>query len=171
MFAAFGTVADNRIRESIGLPFEDFKPGQIFHHRPGITVYQTDNSNEALVTLNQAAVHYDEHYSSKTEFKRPLIVSTITLQRAVGMGWKTFGRRRRICSFASIRLLSPVFAGDTLYSATRIVEVSDDPDDAECGLLDCVATVTQSDKRVVAEVTFQQSIYRAERGPFAALGY
>lgn len=171
MFSAFRTISDNRIRESIGLPFEDFKPGQIFHHRPGVTVYQTDNANEALVTLNQAAVHYDEHYASKTEFKRPLVVSTLTLQRAVGMGWKTFGRRRRISGFTSIRLVSPVFDGDTLYAATRIVSVSNDPDDPECGLLDCEATVTQSDKRVVAVVTYQQSIYRADRGPFNALGY
>ena len=54
LFAAFMPVSENRIREQIGLPFEDFVAGQIFHHRPGITVTQQDNINEALATLNQS---------------------------------------------------------------------------------------------------------------------
>lgn len=171
MFSAFRTVGDNRIRESVGLAFEEFAPGQIFHHRPGISVYQIDNANEALVTLNQAAVHYDEHYSSKTEFGRPLVVSTLTLQRAVGMGWKTFGRRKRIAGFSSIKLTAPVYAGDTLYAATRIVAADDDPADPECGRLTCEATVTRADGTAVAVVTYEQSIWRAGRGPLEALGY
>lgn len=171
MFSAFRTISEGRIRESVGLAFEQFASGQIFQHRPGMTVYQTDNANEALVTLNQAAVHYDEHYASQTEFSRPLIVSTLTLQRAVGMGWKTFGRRRTILSFAAIRLTAPVFAGDTLYSATHIMSVGDDPSNPECGVLACEATVTRADGTVAAVVDYEQSIYRDGRGPFQALGY
>ncbi|MBX3530675.1 MAG: MaoC family dehydratase [Rhizobiaceae bacterium] len=170
MFAAFRGVGENRIRESVGLAFEDFAPGQIFHHRPGITVYQTDNANEALVTLNQAAVHYDEHYASKTEFGRPLVVSTLTLQRAVGMGWKTFGRRKHIGGFSSIRLTAPVYAGDTLFSQTKILSTADDASDPECGMLDCEATVTRGET-TVAVVTYTQALYRRDRGPFEALGY
>lgn len=171
MFAAFNTVSDNRIREQIGLPFEDFAPGQIFHHRPGITVTQQDNINEALVTLNQAAVHYDEHYADATEFRKPLVVSTITLQRAVGMGWKTFGRRKRILGFSSIRLTSPIFGGETLYAATTVLETSPDETDGDCGWLRCEARITRPDGTVCAIVQYDQAIYRRDRGPFSALGY
>lgn len=170
MFVAFKDVGENRIRESVGLAFEDFVPGQVFHHRPGITVYQYDNANEALVTLNQAAIHYDEHYASKTEFGKPLVVSTLTLQRAVGMGWKTFGRRKRIVGFSSIRLTAPVYDRDTLYSRTKILSTADDPSDPDCGLLECEATVTRGET-VVAAMTYVQAIYRHGRGPFEALGY
>ncbi len=171
MFDAFLPVAEGRVREVVGLPFEEFAEGQIFHHRPGITVTQQDNINEALATYNQAAVHYDEHYAKATEFGRPLVVSTLTLQRAVGNGWKTFGRRKQIVRFASIRLTAPVFGGDTLYVRTRIIGTGADPGDAECGILNCEASVTRPDGSVVAVVTYDQSIYRAGRGPFAALGY
>jgi itaconyl-CoA hydratase len=171
LFAAFTAVSENRIREQIGLPFEDFAPGQVFHHRPGITVTQQDNINEALVTLNQAAVHYDDHYAGATEFQKPLVVSTITLQRAVGMGWKTFGRRKRINGFSSIRLTAPVFGGETLYAATRILETAADEDDPDCGRLICEATVTRADGSECAVVLYEQTIYRRGRGPFAALGY
>ncbi len=132
---------------------------------------QQDNVNEALVTLNQAALHYDENYAAATEFGRPLIVSTLTLQRAVGLGWKTFGRRKRILGFSSIRLTSPVYGGDTLYAQTKILEARDDEADTDCGILRCEACLTRADKSVVAVVTYDQSIYRRDRGPFAALGY
>jgi len=171
VFAAFHPIAEGRIRESVGLAFEDFAVGQVFHHRPGVTVTQQDNVNEALVTLNQAALHYDENYAAATEFGRPLVVSTLTLQRAVGLGWKTFGRRRRILWFSSIRLTSPVYGGDTLYAQTKILAARDDKADTDCGSLTCEASLTRSDRTVVAVVTYDQSIYRRDRGPFAALGY
>ncbi|GIK82645.1 MAG: transcription regulatory protein [Alphaproteobacteria bacterium] len=171
MFAAFHEVEKLRVRESVGLPFEGFAAGQIFHHRPGVTVSQQDNVDEALATLNQAMIHYDENYAAKTEFGRPLVVSTLTLQRAVGLGWKTFGRRRRITGFSSIRLTSPVFGGDTLYARTRIISVGQDPEDPDCGTLDCEATMSRPDGADVAHVRYGQSVYRDGRGPLPRLGY
>lgn len=171
MFAAFEEIETLRIRETVGLPFEAFVPGQIFHHRPGITVSQQNNVDEALATLNQAAIHYDENYAAKTEFGRPLVVSTLTLQRAVGLGWKTFGRRRRIRSFTTIRLTKPVFGGETLYARTRILSTTVDPDDSECGVVGCEAVMTRPDGTEVAQVIYEQSIFRSACGPFAALGY
>ena len=171
MFAAFEPVSEGRIRESVGLWFQDFAPGQLFHHRPGITMTQDENANEALATLNQAALHYDLNYAGATEFGAPVVVSTLTLQRAVGMGWKTFGRRRQILAFASIRMTAPVLAGDTLYAQTRILAVADDPGDPDCGVVTCETTVTKADRQIAAIVAFDQAIWRRGRGPFAALGY
>ncbi len=171
MFEAFHEIAPGRIRELTGLPFEAFAAGQVFHHRPGITVSQGENADEALATLNQAALHYDEHYAGATEFGRPLVVSTLTLQRAVGMGWKTFGRRRAILGFASIRLTHPVVGGDTLYAATRIQATADDPADPDCGIVTGEATLTRADGTEVAVVTYDQAIYRQDCGLFAALDY
>jgi itaconyl-CoA hydratase len=177
MFAAFRPIDANRLRENVGLAFEDFEPGQLFHHRPGITVTQQDNIGDSLAMHNQAAIHYDHHYARGTEFKLPLVVSTLTLQRAIGMAWKTFGRRKRIDGFRSITLTAPVFGGDTLYSRSRILE-SAAGEDAECGLVTAETTLAKIGKdaannvtKDVATVVWQASIYRRERGPFAAFGY
>ena len=40
---AHKTVADRRYRETSGLYWEDFVPGDIFEHRPGRTVLDADN--------------------------------------------------------------------------------------------------------------------------------
>jgi len=169
MFAAFRLIGPNRLRENFGLAFEDFAPGQTFHHRPGITVTQQDNINEALATHNQAMIHYDHKYAEGTEFKLPLVVSTLTLQRAIGMTWKTFGRRKRIVGFPSISLKAPVFGGDTLYSRSIILETgpSDDPD---CGLVTSETSLLK-EEREAANIVWQAQIFLRDRGPFAAFGY
>ncbi len=87
--------AQGVLHERFGLPFEALVPGQTFLHRPGITFTQQDNVVESLTTLNSAQVHYDDHYAARTSWRRPLVVSTLTLQRMIGMTWKTFGLARR----------------------------------------------------------------------------
>ena len=163
------TPGESRVREGFGLHFEEFAVGQIFHHRPGITVTQQDNADEALATLNNAAVHYDLNYAAATQFRLPLMVSTLTLQRAVGMGWKTFGRKKRIKSFRSIALTAPVFGGHTLYARSRILELAREDDDT--GMVVAEAILSRQDKVDVAKIVYEMSIYRRDRGAFAAAGY
>ena len=93
MFSAYHRIGENRYRQRIGLDFEDFAAGQQFRHRPGVTLSQQDNADEALDTLNGAMLHYDAHYAAATAWQRPLMVSTLTLQRLIGMASKTYGRR------------------------------------------------------------------------------
>ena len=143
----------------------------MFHHRPGITVTQQDNVNEALATHNQAMIHYEREYAGHTEFKLPLVVSTLTLQRAIGMAWKTFGRRRRIASFRSIALTAPVFGEDTLYSRSKILATAAGGDDPDCGLVTIETFLTRQDKVEVAKIEWSALIYRRSRGPLEALGY
>lgn len=170
MFVTLRPVGTNRFRENVGLDFEEFEAGQIFHHRPGITVTQQDNIHEALMTHNQAMIHYDRHYAAHTEFKASLVVSTLTLQRAIGMGWKTFGRRKRIISFRSIKLTAPVFGEDTLYARSKIIETTPSGD-PECGMVTSETFLARQDKKDVANIVWDMLVYRQGRGPFSTLGY
>ena len=74
-------------------------------------------------TLNGAMLHYDAHYAAATAWQRPLMVSTLTLQRLVGMTSKTYGRRRAILGFDDITMNGPLFGGDTLYAESEILDV------------------------------------------------
>ena len=123
MFSAYHRIGENRYRQRFGLDFEDFSPGQRFRHRPGVTLSQQDNADEALDTLNGAMLHYDAHYAAATSWQRPLMVSTLTLQRLIGMTSKTYGRRRAILGFDDIAMNGPLFGGDTLYAESEILDV------------------------------------------------
>jgi len=125
--AAYSRDEAGSFHERFGLPFEALAPGQVFVHRPGITFSQQDNVQECLSTLNAAQVHCDEDYASRTSWQRPLMVSTWTLQRLIGMTWKTFGlARRRIEALHTVRMSTPVFAGDTLGARTQVLGLSHD---------------------------------------------
>jgi itaconyl-CoA hydratase len=159
VFASHVAVGERRYRERVGLDFEDFAVGQVFKHRPGLTVSQQDNVEEALDTANQAMVHYDAQYAARTEWERPLVVSTLTIQRVVGMTSKTLGRRARIVRFSDIALTHPVFGGDTLYAETEVRDVRDQGDLAP-GQLSLVTRGLNQAGTVVCELRWDVEVYR-----------
>jgi itaconyl-CoA hydratase len=129
-----------------------------------VTLSQQDNVDESLDTMNGAMLHYDAHYAAQTSWKKPLMVSTITLQRAIGMGSKTFGRRATLLGFSEIALVKPVFGGDTLYSASEIVKC-EPTTEAETGLVEVLTRATLADGTEVARFTWRATIYKRGRGP------
>ena len=157
MFTAYHRIGENRYQERFGLDFEDFAPGQRFRHRPGITLSQQDNVDEALDTMNGAMLHYDAHYAAATAWQRPLMVSTLTLQRLIGMASKTFGRRRALLGFDDIAMNGPLFGGDTLYAESEILAT--DPAD---GTVRALIRGHKPDGTEVARITCRMAIERRE---------
>ncbi len=82
-------IAPNRYRETSGLYFEDFVPGDVFEHRPGRTITDVDNIWTTLLTMNSQPVHFDAAYAAHTEWGRLLVDSTFTLAVLTGMSVRT----------------------------------------------------------------------------------
>lgn len=163
-FSAYEVVGPRRYRERLGLVFEEFAVGQRFQHRPGLTLSQQDNKDEALATLNQAMVHYDAAYAAATEWRQPLVVSTLTLRAVIGMTSKTFARRRPLTTFDDIALTHPVFGGDTLYAESEIAAAGDDPDDPSAGRLGVVTRGINQRGQVVCAMTYTALVERHGAG-------
>ena len=165
MFSAYEKISNGIYREVFGLDFEEFKSGQVFHHRPGITISQQDNMAEATNTINSAQLHYDAHYAEQTEWKHCLGVSTLTIQKIIGATWKTFARKDRITEFENIAMSQPVFGGDTLYAESEILSVADLKNDS-CGEL-CVETRGLNQKGVVVTtIKYCIRIYKKGQHPY-----
>ena len=160
---AYLRAGDARYQERFGLDFEEFAVGQRFKHRPGVTLSQQDNLDEALDTLNAAMLHYDAHYAAQTTWKKPLMVSTVTLQRVIGMASHTFGRKKSILGFAEIALTGPVFGGDTLYSESEIAGVRDGGDDH--GVVTVVSRGVTPEGKEVAKITYDLAVYKRGKHP------
>lgn len=151
MFSFYHQIGAGRYQERHGLDFEDFAPGQRFRHRPGVTLSQQDNVDEALDTLNGAMLHFDAHYALGTAWRQPLMVSTLTLQRVIGMASKTYGRRTAILGFPEIVLNGPVFGGDTLYAASEVLA-------CDAGAVTVRLTGQKADGAEVARITCRMAI-------------
>jgi itaconyl-CoA hydratase len=164
MFTAYHRIGENRYQERYGLDFDDFVVGLRFRHRPGVTLSQQDNADEALDTLNGAMLHFDAHYAAATAWQRPLMVSTLTLQRLVGMASKTYGRRRAILGFDDITMNGPLFGGDTLYAESEILDV-----DVATASIRTLIRGCKADGTEVARITCRMAMERRDAaGPAAA---
>ena len=170
-FSSHVKVDEHRYRERFGLDFEDFAVGQVFKHRPGLTISQQDNVEESMDTLNQAMIHFDAHYASKTEFKRPLVVSTLTLQRLIGLTWKTFAKKVRILGWADISMTRPVFGGDTLYAETEIKDTQEVSGTPTCGKLTVITKGFNQDGTMICSMEYDMLVYKRDARPFDKVNY
>lgn len=154
----------NRYRERFGLSFEDTEVGMRIHHRPGVDISQQDNREESLDTLNNAHLHYDSHYAARTEWKTPLFVSTITIQRMFGMISRSWYRRRRVIAIDNITLTGPLFDGDTLYTESTVTGIEDIPD-ADVGHIRLTVNCNAARGAKVARMDCAIEVYRRGRHP------
>jgi len=115
-------IGAQRYRERFGRYFEDFHPGDIYEHRPGRTLSETDNTWFTLLTMNKHPVHFDAEYAKHTEFGQRLIVSTLTLSVLVGMSVSDTSQKAIAnLGWTDIKLPKPVFIGDTLIAESEVL--------------------------------------------------
>jgi itaconyl-CoA hydratase len=103
--------------------FEDFTVGETYRHDLGRTISEADNTWFTLLTCNTLQVHFNADYAARTEFGKPLVVSTLTLAVVTGLSVGDISRNA-VANLAwdKVRLPKPVFIGDTLYAETEILE-------------------------------------------------
>src|SRR5438067_8209140 len=115
-------VGPRRYRESAGRYYEDFEIGDIYEHRPGRTLTETDNIWFSLLTMNQHPLHIDAVYGAATDFGRPLVNSALTLAIVTGMSVSDVSQKTVAnLGWDKVRLTAPVFAGDTIYAESEVI--------------------------------------------------
>jgi itaconyl-CoA hydratase len=164
-FKNYVKIADNHYCEHFGLDFEQFVIGQKFQHRPGVTISQQDNAMEALDTINNAQLHYDAHYAAQTEWRKCLGVSTLTLQKVIGMTSKTFARKNRIIEFIDIAMTHPIFGGDTIYAESEIINIEHDTRHSTLGIVTVITNGINQHNDIVASIKYKIQIYKANQHP------
>ena len=123
MVAIAKKIGNNRYRESYGRNFEDFNVGDVYEHRPGRTITESDNIQFSLLTMNQHPLHCDAAFAAQTEFKKPLVNSGLTLAIVLGMSVADVSQKAIAnLGWKEIQLLAPVFPGDTIYAESEVLE-------------------------------------------------
>ena len=149
-------VGPNRTRESIGRYFEEFKVGDIYEHRPGRTIAEADNIWFSLLTMNQHPAHSDAAYSAHTEFGKPLVNSCLTLAIVTGMSVSDFSHKAVAnLGWDKIKLVKPVFVGDTIYAESEVLETRASKSRAHHGIVTVRTTAKKSDGTVF--MSFERS--------------
>ncbi len=163
MVVARKEVAPNRYRESYGRYFEDFTVGDVFEHRPGRTISETDNTWFTLLTMNTHPLHFDAAYAGKSEFGRPLVNSALTLAMVAGMSVSDLSQKAVAnLGWDKIRLTAPVFAGDTIYAESEVLAVRQSKSRPTQGIVTVKTTGRKADGTVF--MTYERAFLVPKRG-------
>jgi itaconyl-CoA hydratase len=163
MVAFAKEVAPGRTRESYGRWYEDFAVGEVYEHRPGRTIGETDNTWFTLLTMNQHPLHFDAAYAAKTEFGRPVVNSCLTLSILCGMSVSDVSQKATAnLGWNDIRLLSPVFVGDTIYAESEVLAKRESRTRPNEGVVTVRTTGKKADGTVF--MTFERTVLVPKRG-------
>lgn len=169
---AYKSVGERRYRETSGLYWEEFEPGDVFEHRPGRTVLDVDNVYFTLLTMNTQQVHFDAAYAAKTEWKRLLVDSTFTLALLTGMSVRTVSAKVVAnLGWDKVRATHPVFAGDTLYAESRVLHKRESKSRPTQGIVTVLTRGVNQDGIEVMSFERTMLIYRRGHSPEEAAHY
>lgn len=143
--------------------YEDFEVGDVYQHPLGRTVSEADNTWFTLLTMNTNQNHFNAQYAARSEFGRPLVVSTLTVAIAVGQSVTDLTQN----AFANlgwdeIRMTHPVFAGDTLWSESIVLEKRESGSRPYAGIVTVRTRTLNQDGIEVC--SFKRTFYVYRRG-------
>ena len=144
-------IEPGRYRESYGRHYEDFVVGDIYEHRPGRTITQTDNIWFSLLTMNQHPLHIDEEFGKGTEFGKTLVLSPLTVSLMVGMSVSDISQKAIAnLGWTDIVLPHPLYVGDTLYAESEVLEKRESKSRPNDGIVTVQTTGKNQDGTIVA---------------------
>ena len=146
--------------------FEDFEVGDVYEHPLGKTITTADNMWFTLLTQNTAPIHFDHHYSSQTEFGKPLVNSALTLALVTGQSVTDISQNAMAnLGWDEVRLPNPVFEGDTIYSRSEVLEKRESTSRKNVGIVTVRTSGFNQDGTEV--ITFRRTamVYRRGQSP------
>ena len=169
---AYKSIGERRFRETSGLYWEDFTPGDVYEHRPGRTILEADNVWFTLLTLNTQQVHFDAVYAAHTEWKKPLVDSTFTLALLTGMSVRTVSAKVVAnLGWDKVKASHPVFAGDTLYAESTVLHKRESHSRPTQGIVTVATRGVNQDGAEVMSFERTMLVYRRGQSPEAAANY
>jgi acyl dehydratase len=156
-------VGPGRYRETFGRYYEDFTVGDVYEHRPGRTITETDNTWFTLLTMNTHPLHFDTEYAKASEFGRTIVASPLTVALMVGMSVSDVSQKAVAnLGWREIRMTHPLFPGDTLYAESEVLEKRESKSRPQAGIVSVRTTGRNQDGTVVC--SFDRTILVAKRG-------
>jgi itaconyl-CoA hydratase len=156
-------IKPQRYRERFGRYFEEFQVGDIYEHRPGRTITETDNIWFTLLTMNTHPMHFDKEYAKHSEFGQYLVCSPFTVALMVGMS-VTDVSQKAIANLGwdDIKLTAPLFVGDTLTAESEVLEKRESNSRPNAGIVKVKTSGMKQDGTVVC--VFNRTMLIAKKG-------
>ena len=149
--------------------FEDFEVGDVYRCRYGRTVTEADNIQFTLLTNNTNQIHFNRDYGARTQWGQCLVNSALTLSIVAGMGVADVSENGFALGWDEIVLPNPVFAGDTLYSESEVIQVRESNSRPDRGIVKVETRGYKQDGTPVIRYRRSVMVWKRASAPSAAL--
>ena len=142
--------------------FEDLHAGDRFRSRIGRTITEADNVWFTALTMNTNEIHFNAAYAETTPWGKPLVNSAFTLALVMGLSVADTSETGGVnLGWEEVRLPAPVFAGDTLWAETEVLEARESRSHPDSGI---VTVQTQGvNQRGEVVIDFRRSFLAPKR--------
>ena len=147
----------------LGRYFEDFAEGDVFQNPLGRAITATDNAWFTLLTANTNQMHFNDHYAARSTFGKQLINSGLTVAIVLGLTVLDVSQNAVAnLEWNDIKLVYPVFVGDTLYAESVILKTRESASRPYAGIV-TVGTRGLNQDGIVC-LTYTRSVMVYKRG-------
>ena len=120
-----------------GSPYRwgDYAPGERIDHVDGVTVEEAEHQIATRLYQNTAKVHFNLFSESQGRFGRRLIYGGHVISLARALSFNGLANAFHIAAINGGRHVAPLFAGDTVFAWSEVVESAALPGRADVGAL------------------------------------
>ncbi len=115
--------------------FESYDVGERIDHVDGMTVDEAEHRLATRLYQNTARVHFNAHREKDGRFGRCIVYGGHVLSIARALSFNGLGNILHIAAINAGTHANPVFAGDTLYAWSEILDRADLPGHPDLGAL------------------------------------
>jgi 2-methylfumaryl-CoA hydratase len=102
--------------------FGDYAPGERIDHVDGMTVEEAEHQLATRLYQNTARVHFNQFTEAKARFGRRLIYGGHVISLARALSFNGLANAFHIAAINGGRHVAPLFAGDTVFAWSAILE-------------------------------------------------
>jgi 2-methylfumaryl-CoA hydratase len=104
--------------------FEDYTAGDAIDHVDGTTVEEAEHMLATRLYQNTAKVHFNQYSEAKGRFGRRLIYGGHVISIARALSFNGLGNAFHIAAINGGRHAAPLFAGDTVFAWSEVLETA-----------------------------------------------
>jgi 2-methylfumaryl-CoA hydratase len=102
--------------------FEDYEIGEKIDHVDAFTVEEAEHQIATRLYQNTAKVHFNQHEQASSRFGRRLIYGGVAISLARSLAFNGLGNAGEIIAINSGQHVNPLFAGDTVFAWSEVLD-------------------------------------------------
>jgi 2-methylfumaryl-CoA hydratase len=120
-----------------GAPYRwgDYEVGERIDHVDGMTLEEAEHQIATRLYQNTAKVHFNQHTEAKGRFGKRIVYGGVTISLARALSFNGMNNAFHIAAINGGRHVAPLFAGDTVYAWSEVLEKAELPGRTDVGAL------------------------------------